>query len=164
MKKLSIEEKQKVYEYLLNKDCPDLLAALVAERSEETVEWHQSIADDEEPLTIGDVLGGAFYWDASPEGDEFWRTLWKEIKGYPEDEEVDDEDTKYKIEVDTSLLLPALAQSQAQVNEASEKLLVIPQPEREGLVFKLFEYKYHIGILCSIVVGATVGLRYTGVI
>ena len=151
MKQLSIEEKQKVYEYLLKKDCPDLLAALIAERSEETVEWHQEIYVDGEPLTIGDVLGGAFFWDASPEGDEFWRTLWKEIEDYPEDEVADDENTEYKIEV--PVLSPVFTPT---------------QPEKSGVVSTLkdfiLEYKYLLGIVSSVAAGAAVGLRYTGVI
>ena len=151
MKKISIKEKQKIYKYLLKKDCPDLLAALIAERSEETVEGHQSISDDGEPLTLGNVLGGAFYWYASPEGDEFWRTLCNEIEGEEEPYVKVDEDTEFKIEV------PPLS-----------PIFIPPPPEKSRVVFALkdfvLEYKYLLGIVGSIAVGAAVGLRYTGVI
>jgi hypothetical protein len=65
--KLTIEQKQKIYEHLLSLDCPDLLAALIAERSvikSSITSRKSSIIDN-------------FTWEHTPEGRDFWETLWK---------------------------------------------------------------------------------------
>ena len=87
MKELNIENKQEIYEYLLTIACPDTLAALIAERSEETLAWHESLHDSEYPLTLSSLISGAFLWDETPEGVEFWWEITQEIgdieKGKP---------------------------------------------------------------------------------
>lgn len=110
MKKLSIKQKQEIYEYLLKKDCPDLLAALVAERS------GLSVQSNFESLTLSDFIMGAFDWEASKEGHDFWSILRSEIseivEGVPEEDfespteadfaPVGDDSAKIEILVDVS--------------------------------------------------------------
>lgn len=62
--KLSIKQKQEIYEHLLTLDCPDLLAALIADRCDTVIK-----ADG------GDVhswVSFGFNWDSVAEGVEFW--------------------------------------------------------------------------------------------
>ena len=66
MKKLSIEQKQLMYEFLLEKGVPDLYASLIAERQIYPYENHL--------VTVENLIGG-FDWFATPEGYNFWKDL-----------------------------------------------------------------------------------------
>lgn len=70
MKKLSTEQKQFVYEFLLEKGVPDLYAALIAERQENSMP---------ELFTVSDALYGGFDWESSTEGLGFWCDLTDEL-------------------------------------------------------------------------------------
>jgi hypothetical protein len=74
MKKLTTKQKQAIYEHLLTLDCPDLLAALIAERS---TRYSRHI-----DTTIYDVIADNFEWDQTPEesdGSEFWYEIYVEL-------------------------------------------------------------------------------------
>lgn len=71
--KLTIEQKQAIYEHLLTLDCPDLLAALLASRAKQG-----------DLLTIrGDSLSQYIsrfgFWSLTPEGSNFWSEMYKEV-------------------------------------------------------------------------------------
>jgi hypothetical protein len=73
MKKLTIKQKQAIYEHLLTLNCPDLLAALIAERS---TRYSRHI-----DTTIYNVIADNFTWDTTPEesdGSEFWYEIYEE--------------------------------------------------------------------------------------
>jgi hypothetical protein len=74
MKKLTIAQKQAIYEHLLTLDCPDLLAALIAERTE-----HSAYNNVLESSTIDGVIWTAFVWSKSPEGYDFWKEVQDDI-------------------------------------------------------------------------------------
>jgi len=65
--KITIEQKQAIYEHLLALDCPDLLAALIAERSTYYLR----------NFCIASCITNTFTWEHTPEGRDFWETLWK---------------------------------------------------------------------------------------
>jgi hypothetical protein len=65
---LTIEQKQAIYEHLLTLDCPDLLAALIAERSD---------IDITELDTLSQCIRLFDYWVLLPEGSDFWREIYK---------------------------------------------------------------------------------------
>jgi hypothetical protein len=72
---LTIKQKQVIYEHLLTLDCPDLLAALIAERS---TRYSRYIG-----TTISDVINENFVWCLTPEENEeddpeFWWELYLE--------------------------------------------------------------------------------------
>jgi hypothetical protein len=69
---LTIEQKQKVYEHLLTLDCPDLLAALIAERSN----WHPQ---DNGTNSISYEILHRFDWMRAPEGYNFWVDMYDDI-------------------------------------------------------------------------------------
>lgn len=66
MKKLSIEQKQIMYEFLLEKGVSDLYASLIAERQIYPYENHL--------VTVENLMGG-FDWFTTPEGYDFWKDL-----------------------------------------------------------------------------------------
>lgn len=87
MEKLSIKQKQEIYKYLLKKDCPDLLAALVAERSKFSLQ--NRICSLYYDSTLSDFIAGAFSWHESTEGRDFWSILHSQIsdiEGVPEED------------------------------------------------------------------------------
>lgn len=63
MKEITIEQKQLVYEFLLENGVPDLYAALIAERQENIMPYL---------FTVRSTLYGGFDWTSSTEGLEFW--------------------------------------------------------------------------------------------
>jgi len=72
--KLTIKQKQVIYERLLSLECPDLLAALIAERS---TRYNQSIN-----TTVFDIIGNNFNWSSTPEesdGSDFWCEMYSEL-------------------------------------------------------------------------------------
>jgi hypothetical protein len=74
MKKLTVKQKQVIYEHLLTLDCPDLLAALIAERS---TRYSRHLC-----TTIYDVVFENFAWYSTPEesdGDAFWSKIHEEL-------------------------------------------------------------------------------------
>lgn len=75
MMNLTIEEKQKVYEHLLTLDCPDLLAALIADRTT----WH---LQDNETNSISYEILHRFDWISTPEGVNFWRDMYDDAYIY----------------------------------------------------------------------------------
>lgn len=72
MKKLSTEQKQLVYEFLLEKGVPDLYAALIAARQ---------VNPMSELFTVSATLYGGFDWVSSTEGLHFWCDLIDEFRG-----------------------------------------------------------------------------------
>lgn len=90
--KLSIKQKQKIYEHLLALDCPDLLAALIAERC--SVYY---VSDVLHESSLAECVCLFELWNLTPEGYEFWEPIYEELTGIVKFTEVGDE-----IEIDTS--------------------------------------------------------------
>lgn len=67
MNELNIKQKQELYDYLLTLDYPDLLAALIAERSDKTRTELQELG-----ITFNDIVCSAFTWECTEEGHDFW--------------------------------------------------------------------------------------------
>lgn len=78
--KLTIEQKQEVYEKLLELGCCDLLAALIAERSDSDV-GKFAVHD----VTLSNFISGGFFWDDSLEGQEFWHYMYECVEELEED-------------------------------------------------------------------------------
>lgn len=72
MKKMSIEQKQIMYEFLIEKGVPDLYASLIAER--------QIYSYENYLVTVGNLIMGGFDWFATPEGYNFWKNLDTEME------------------------------------------------------------------------------------
>lgn len=72
---LTIKQKQATYEHLLTLDCPDLLAALIAERSK---------TDIVSTTPLSECIRMFDWWDETPEG-EFWGELFEEVVDLGED-------------------------------------------------------------------------------
>jgi hypothetical protein len=72
-KKITIKQRQEIYEYLLTLNCPDLLAALTAERSQV---YALGILDY---VFFSLFIEDAFIWSETPEGFEFWRMIHESV-------------------------------------------------------------------------------------
>jgi hypothetical protein len=68
-KKLTIKQRQEIYEYLLTLNCPDLLAALIAKRAQYYALYSFSVN------SIQGIIENLFAWHNSPEGFEFWQMM-----------------------------------------------------------------------------------------
>jgi hypothetical protein len=69
--KLTIKQKQAIYEQLLSLECPDLLAALIAKRS---------TYYNRNSFTTISVLVDNFTWSDTPEPDDFWSEMYNELR------------------------------------------------------------------------------------
>jgi predicted RNA-binding protein associated with RNAse of E/G family len=68
---LTIDQKQHIYEHLLKINCPDLLAALIADRCNSVLIFNTEL--------ISDWIDSAVYWDETEEGGEFWYNLYQNV-------------------------------------------------------------------------------------
>lgn len=155
MKELSIEQKQEIYEYLLTFDYPDLLAALIAERSEETLAWHEVMHDGEYPLTVSSLISGAFLWDETPEGVDFWGEITREIEEIEEGTVTQAQITP-EVEWDYTVLLSEIEEELTDCNQVPDEAPVV-----RG---KLLSTEQLIGVVILIGVIIAGVFKYTGVI
>jgi len=72
-KKLTTAQRQEIYERLLTLDCPDLLAALIAERSEV---YALEVFDC---AFLYVFIEDLFVWRDTPEGFEFWQMMHESV-------------------------------------------------------------------------------------
>ena len=70
--KLTIKQKQAIYEHLLTLDCPDLLAALIAERSDTLITKINTLAE---------CIQLFAWWRNTTETRTFWEHIYDEVLG-----------------------------------------------------------------------------------
>lgn len=151
MKNYTNKERQKIYEHLLTLDCPNLLAALVAQRADKTF-MH---CEASEHTSLWELITNAFLWQETKEGWEFWfevheclyaeeydtptlpaviesteREMFNKATIIPEDDFAPTEITPAKIEINADV--SKFKQEMEKVN------LTVPQPTRDGESFKEF--------------------------
>ena len=68
--KLTIKQKQVIYEHLLTLDCPDLLAALIAERSDTLIRKENTLAE---------CIQIFAWWRNTTETYTFWEHIYDEV-------------------------------------------------------------------------------------
>ena len=116
--KLTIDKKQKIYDHILTLDCPDLLAALMADRTEKK--------DSTRIKILSELLSYSFLWDNTEEGFEFWEIIYQEIirREYARELEISNDFA----ELIKSLSLLAAAETSG-ATLVPEETVVNPEPE-----------------------------------
>lgn len=161
MKNYTIKERQEIYEHLLTLDCPDLLAALIAQRADKS--FVQGMGYNiKDKHSLSRILYKSFIWCHTPEEDSFWVHIYEDCNDFeysiPERRielpTISDviESTEREMfnctygadyvpdtEVDFTPAKIEINVDVSRFNQEMEKVnLTVPQPTRDGKSFKEF--------------------------